>query len=188
MVQVARRRAGATIAHSAKVVHCLLRAIGISSPTLVTVGPISKIAQWQNLPPGASDHRQSKRTFSCRQARHSRRVVAARPRLRMYRFLVYGHWVERLQSLTGKPCILRGRANIWFLSVGKDSFWQPDAASSKRCIFKGTMSRPRSGHRTTCRVPRAVLPGEAARERFGADEPFRASSMPCKCAAAFSIS
>src|SRR3982075_985139 len=38
------------------------------------------------------------------------------------------------------------------------------------------------GHRTVCRAPRAVLPGEAARERFGAGVTFRASKIPCRCA------
>jgi hypothetical protein len=34
------------------------------------------------------------------------------------------------------------------------------------------------GHRAEC--PRAVLPADAARERFGADPAFRSSSNPCK--------
>src|ERR1700738_3921269 len=44
-----------------------------------------------------------------------------------------------------------------------------------------------AGHRTGCRDPRAAFPGEVVWERFD-DAPFRASSMPCKCAAAFSMS
>jgi hypothetical protein len=46
-----------------------------------------------------------------------------------------------------------------------------------------------SGHRAGCRAPRAVLPGdEAARERFGAGVTLWASNIPCRCAAAFSMS
>jgi hypothetical protein len=44
------------------------------------------------------------------------------------------------------------------------------------------------GRRTVCRAPRAVLPGEAARERFGAGVTFRASNIPCRCAVAVSMS
>jgi hypothetical protein len=38
------------------------------------------------------------------------------------------------------------------------------------------------------RAPRADLPADVGRERFGAGAGFRASSMPCRCAAAFSMS
>jgi hypothetical protein len=44
----------------------------------------------------------------------------------------------------------------------------------------------RSGHPAEFRVPRAALLGETDGERFGADAALRPSSIPCKCAVAFS--
>ena len=52
MVQLVTRRAGAPMSIRRKSFTASCTPIGISSPTLVAVGPISKIAQWQNVPPG----------------------------------------------------------------------------------------------------------------------------------------
>ena len=137
MVQVARRRARTTIAHSAEVVLCLVRAdryfVAHAGNRWIYIEdcPVAECAL------GHRDHRQSKRSFSCRLARHSRRVVAARPRLRAYRVLVYGHWVERPQSLAGKPCILRWRANIRLLER-----WQRQLLAHGRGPLNGHAAFP----------------------------------------------
>jgi len=46
----------------------------------------------------------------------------------------------------------------------------------------------RSDHRAECRAAREFLPGKAARDRLVPDTSFRPSIIPCKCAAAFSMS
>jgi hypothetical protein len=46
----------------------------------------------------------------------------------------------------------------------------------------------RSDHRAEGRWARALLPEEAARARFAPDEVMRPSIMPCRCAAALSMS
>jgi hypothetical protein len=78
------------------------------------------------------------------------------------------------------------RKNVTFL------FSADDMSSAERAVQPGVLGREplkrRSCHRAECRAPRAAFPGEAARVRFDAGAPFRASSMSCRCATAFSMS
>jgi hypothetical protein len=66
-----------------------------------------------------------------------------------------------------------------------------DMSAAQRAIQPGVLGRQplkrRSCHRPECRAPPAVFPGEVARVDFDAG-PFRASSIPYRCATAFSMS
>ena len=74
--------------------------------------------------------------------------------------------------------------------AGKDDVLFPadDMFAFERAAQPGLLGREplngESDHRTVCRAARAVLPGEAARERFGAGVTFWASNIPCRCAVA----